>query len=68
MQLHLRLVPDFAIKNDPQCCFLLTFPLNTVYFVLFRTAEGTNVSNAKIIFKAAFKRFSFYRSQTSAEH
>lgn len=42
MQQHLCVVPDFAIKNDPQCCFLLTFPPNTVCFVLFRAGGVTS--------------------------
>lgn len=67
MQPHRRVVPDSAIKNDPQCCFLLTFPPNAVYFVLFRAEGGTNVSDTKNIFKAALKRFGFYSSRTSAE-
>lgn len=59
MQQHLGVVPDFAIKNDPQCCFLLTFPLNTVCFVLFRAVGGTNVSDTKLFLKLLLKDLPF---------
>lgn len=59
MQPHRRVVPDSAIKNDPQCCFLLTFPLNAVYFVLFRAEGGTNVFDTKIFLKLLLKDLAF---------
>lgn len=59
MQLHLRVVPDFAIKNDAQSCFLLTFSLNTVYFVLFRAVGGTDVTNTKLFLKLLLKDLAF---------
>lgn len=67
MQQHLRVVPDFAIKNDPQCCFLLTFPLNTAGFGAIQSCRRNERLRHKIIFKAALKRFGFYSSRTSVE-
>lgn len=69
MQQHLCVVPDFAIKNDPQCCFPLTFPLNTVCFVLFRAVGGTNVSDTKLFLKLLLKDLAFIAAilQPSAE-
>lgn len=69
MQQHLCAVPDFAIKNDPQCCFLLTFPPNTVGFVLFRAVGGTSLSDTKLFLKLLLKDLAFKTGmlQPSAE-
>lgn len=69
MQPHRRVVPDSAIKNDPQRCFLLTFPLNAVYFVLFRAEGGTNLSDTKVFLKPLLKDLAFIAAirQPSAE-